>query len=130
MSIDWNKETEKVNEGVRTYFKPDEADYNIIITSEGVNAVYEDKETGEITPQVEFDVDVKLKDENKETNPRRFVWAVSKAYGSNSLYAQLVKLIEANNNNPVGLSFELRVTGVGKQRRYSIPAARKLFKGE
>lgn len=126
-SIDWHEESECISDDA--YFKPQSGRYRIGILSDGKSTAYVNKDTDEVTEQVEFDVETKDLDEEGSSLQRQ-VWTVTKGKTEGSLYGQLVRLIKNNGFKPSGVVFELLVSGIGKNKRYQIPSAIKLFKND
>jgi hypothetical protein len=78
---DWNKEAEQL--GSSNFWKPQTGQYTVKFLDDGTPSTYEDKNSGRVTEQLNFKVEID--GEEKE-------WTVTKARTVNSLYGQIALL--------------------------------------
>ena len=84
---DWNKEAEQL--GSSNFWKPETGQYKVKFLDDGTPSTYEDKNSGRVTEQLNFKVEVN--DEEK-------LWTVTKARTVNSLYGQITLLGRYHGN--------------------------------
>lgn len=78
---DWNKEAEQL--GSSNFWKPETGQYKVKFLDDGTPSTYEDKNSGRVTEQLNFKVEV---------NGEEKLWTVTKARTVNSLYGQVTLL--------------------------------------
>jgi len=78
---DWKKEAEQL--GSSNFWKPQTGQYKVKFLDDGTPSTYEDKNSGRVTEQLNFKVEID--GEEKE-------WTVTKARTVNSLYGQIALL--------------------------------------
>lgn len=114
---DWNKEAEQL--GSTNFWKPQTGQHRVKFLDDGTPATYEDKNSGRITEQLNFRVEI----EGEEKD-----WTVTKARTVNSLYGQIA-LLGRYHGSLVGKTITLLVKfdQQNNKREYTVQEALELI---
>jgi len=114
---DWNKEAELL--GSTNFWKPQTGQYSVKFLNDGTPSTYEDKNSGKVTGQLNFKIEIE--DELKE-------WTVTKARTVNSLYGQIA-LLGRYHGSLVGKTITLLVKfdQQNNKREYTVQEALNLI---
>lgn len=118
--MDYEKAMSELDQG-STAWKPGLGIHTVTVLGEPEPTEYKDDDTGKVTPQLKFMVEV---------NSQQLEWYVGKGKTSESLYGQLMVLGKANGKL-TGEVFTLIVktagSGEGIRKSYTIPEAVKIM---
>ena len=114
---DWNKEADLL--GSTNFWKPQTGQYSVKFLNDGTPSTYEDKNSGKVTEQLNFKIEIK--DELEE-------WTVTKARTVNSLYGQIA-LLGRYHGSLVGKTITLLVKfdQQNNKREYTVQEALNLI---
>ena len=114
---DWKKEAELL--GSTNFWKPQTGQYSVKFLNDGTPSTYEDKNSGKVTEQLNFKIEIE--DEKKE-------WTMTKARTVNSLYGQIA-LLGRYHGSLVGKTITLLVKfdQQNNKREYTVQEALDLI---